>query len=61
MLTCDLIADLNTDDSLNSVAAGALSGAVFRSTKGLKPMLISSGIVASAAGIWAVSNEALTS
>jgi import inner membrane translocase subunit TIM23 len=48
-------ADLKTDDSLNSVAAGAISGAVFRSTKGLKPMLISSGMVASAAGIWAVS------
>ena len=42
-------------DSANSVMAGALSGALFKSTKGIRPMMISSGIVASIAGGWAVS------
>lgn len=42
-------------DSVNSVAAGALSGMLFKSTKGLRPMLISGGLVAGAAGAWAVS------
>ncbi|PSN68906.1 mitochondrial import inner membrane translocase subunit tim23 [Corynespora cassiicola Philippines] len=41
-------------DVTNSVLAGALSGAIFKSTRGTKPMLISSGIVASVAGTWAV-------
>ncbi len=42
-------------DSANSVMAGALSGMLFKSTRGLKPMLISGGLVAGAAGAWAVS------
>lgn len=46
-------------DSFNSVAAGAISGMVFRSTKGVKPMMISGGIVASVAGAWAVSTLCL--
>lgn len=41
-------------DSTNSIVAGALSGMVFKSTRGLKPMMISGGIVASIAGLWAV-------
>ncbi len=41
-------------DSANSVLAGALSGMLFKSTRGLKPMMISGGIVASIAGTWAV-------
>lgn len=41
-------------DTTNSVVAGALSGAIFKSTRGLRPMMISSGIVASVAGSWAV-------
>lgn len=41
-------------DSANSIVAGALSGMVFKSTRGLKPMMISGGIVASIAGSWAV-------
>jgi import inner membrane translocase subunit TIM23 len=44
-------------DSANSVAAGALSGMLFKSTRGLKPMMISGGIVASIAGAWAVSSR----
>lgn len=42
-------------DSANTIAAGALSGMLFKSTKGLRPMMISGGIVASVAGAWAVS------
>lgn len=41
-------------DSVNSVMAGALSGMLFKSTRGLRPMLISGGLVAGAAGAWAV-------
>lgn len=43
-------------DMTNSVVAGALSGAIFKSTRGVRPMAISSGIVASVAGSWAVSH-----
>ena len=42
-------------DSMNSVVAGGISGMLFKSTRGLRPMLISGGLVASAAGAWAVS------
>jgi import inner membrane translocase subunit TIM23 len=38
----------------NSVVAGALSGALFKSTRGTRQMAISSGICASVAGGWAV-------
>ncbi|KAF7558689.1 hypothetical protein G7046_g5468 [Stylonectria norvegica] len=41
-------------DAANTIIAGALSGMVFKSTRGLRPMLISGGIVASVAGAWAV-------
>ncbi|EMC99391.1 hypothetical protein BAUCODRAFT_137574 [Baudoinia panamericana UAMH 10762] len=41
-------------DTFGSVAAGAISGAIFKSTGGLRPMLISSGLVAGAAGSWAL-------
>jgi hypothetical protein len=44
-----------SDDPANSIAAGAISGMIFKSTKGTKPMLISGGLVACAAGIWSVS------
>ncbi|KAL1847166.1 Mitochondrial import inner membrane translocase subunit tim23 [Paecilomyces lecythidis] len=46
-------------DSANSIVAGALSGMVFKSTRGLKPMMISGGIVASIAGVWAVTRRAI--
>jgi mitochondrial import inner membrane translocase subunit TIM23 len=42
-------------DSFNTIVAGGLSGMVFKSTRGLRPMLISGGVVASIAGAWAVS------
>ncbi|RCI15783.1 hypothetical protein L249_2978 [Ophiocordyceps polyrhachis-furcata BCC 54312] len=38
----------------NSVLAGALSGMVFKSTRGLRPMMISGGIVGSVAAVWAI-------
>lgn len=45
-------------DSFNSVAAGGLSGMAFKATRGVRPMMISGGIVASVAGAWAVSGYA---
>lgn len=42
-------------DSLNSVVAGGISGAIFKSSRGVRPAAVSSGIVASVAGAWAVS------
>ncbi|KAE9974725.1 hypothetical protein BLS_000096 [Venturia inaequalis] len=47
-------------DATNSIVAGALSGMIFKSTKGVKPMMISGGIVATAAGSWAVARKVLT-
>jgi len=46
-------------DATNSIVAGALSGMIFKSTRGVKPMMISGGIVASAAGAWAVGRKVL--
>jgi import inner membrane translocase subunit TIM23 len=43
-------------DSVNSIAAGAISGALFKSTRGLRPMLISGTIVGSVAAAWSVSD-----
>ncbi|KAI1460733.1 Tim17-domain-containing protein [Annulohypoxylon moriforme] len=48
-------------DSANTVAAGGLSGMLFKSTRGLRPMLISGGIVASVAGAWAVTRKVVLS
>ena len=42
-------------DTANSIVAGAISGMVFKSTRGVRPMMISGSIVASVAGAWAVS------
>lgn len=39
-------------DDVNSVVAGALAGALFRSSRGLKPMVYSSALMAGAAGLW---------
>ncbi|SCU93000.1 LAFA_0F14158g1_1 [Lachancea sp. 'fantastica'] len=39
-------------DSVNSVVAGALTGAIFKSSKGLKPMGYASGMMAAAAAGW---------
>ncbi len=42
-------------DSFNSVAAGGISGMIFKCTRGVRPMIISGSIVGSIAGGWAVS------
>ena len=46
-------------DTFNSIAAGSISGAVFKATRGVRPMMISSAIVGSLAGSWAVSCDML--
>ena len=46
-------------DAFNSVAAGAASGMLFKSTRGLRPMMISGALVAGAAGTWTVSSRRL--
>jgi import inner membrane translocase subunit TIM23 len=43
-------------DALNSVAAGGISGMIFKSSRGLRPAMVSGGIVAGLAGTWAVSS-----
>ncbi|EPX72038.1 TIM23 translocase complex subunit Tim23 [Schizosaccharomyces octosporus yFS286] len=45
----------------NSVAAGAITGALYKSTRGVRAMAISSTLVASAAGVWAFAKKTLTS
>jgi import inner membrane translocase subunit TIM23 len=45
------------NDAANTIVAGALSGMLFKSTRGLRPMMVSGGIVASVAGVWAVSHS----
>lgn len=42
-------------DAANTILAGGVSGMIFKSTRGLRPMMISGGMVASVAGVWAVS------
>ncbi|KAL9598150.1 MAG: hypothetical protein Q9179_004012 [Wetmoreana sp. 5 TL-2023] len=46
-------------DSANSIVAGALSGMLFKSTRGLRPMMISGALVAGAAGVWTVIRKTL--
>jgi import inner membrane translocase subunit TIM23 len=41
-------------DSANTIAAGMLSGMLFKSTRGVRQMMISGGIVGSVAGAWAI-------
>lgn len=41
-------------DMTNSVLAGGIAGAIFKSTRGTRQMAISSGVCASIAGGWAV-------
>jgi import inner membrane translocase subunit TIM23 len=41
-------------DAANSIAAGTISGMLFKSTRGVRTMMISGGIVGSVAGAWAI-------
>ncbi|PNP45030.1 hypothetical protein TGAMA5MH_03445 [Trichoderma gamsii] len=44
-------------DAFNTIAAGGISGMVFKSTRGVRPMMISGGLVASLAGVWAIARQ----
>ena len=44
-------------DAANSLLAGGLSGMLFKSTRGLRPMMISGGVVAGIAGTWTVRTQ----
>lgn len=46
-------------DANGSIVAGAITGAVFKSSKGLKPMAYASGLMAFAAGTWSYSKKVL--
>ncbi|KAF9435098.1 Mitochondrial import inner membrane translocase subunit tim23 [Entomortierella beljakovae] len=46
-----------THDPLNAVAAGALTGAIFKSTAGLRAAGSAGGVLAALAGIWAFGKE----
>ncbi|KAK3058816.1 Mitochondrial import inner membrane translocase subunit tim23 [Extremus antarcticus] len=46
-------------DSFNSVAAGGISGMIFKCTRGVRPMIISGSIVGSIAGGWALTRKLL--
>ncbi|KAL2181601.1 Tim17/Tim22/Tim23/Pmp24 family-domain-containing protein [Thermothelomyces heterothallicus CBS 202.75] len=47
------------NDAANTIVAGALSGMLFKSTRGLRQMAISGGIVATVAGCWAIARRTL--
>ncbi|KAL2156193.1 hypothetical protein VTH82DRAFT_938 [Thermothelomyces myriococcoides] len=47
------------NDAANTIAAGALSGMLFKSTRGVRQMAISGGIVATVAGCWAIARRVL--
>ncbi|KAG0225760.1 Mitochondrial import inner membrane translocase subunit tim23 [Actinomortierella wolfii] len=46
-------------DPLNSVAAGALTGAIFKSTAGIRAAGTAAGVCAVVAGLWSVAREKL--
>ncbi|KAI1312155.1 Tim17-domain-containing protein [Xylaria venustula] len=46
-------------DAANTIVAGGLSGMLFRSTRGGRQMLISGGVVASIAAVWAVTKQVI--
>lgn len=47
-------------DDAGSLAAGAVTGALYNISRGVKPMLLSSGIVTIASGAWCVIKRAAT-
>lgn len=46
-------------DTANSIISGALAGALFKSTRGPRPMAVSAAIVGAAAAAWSVGSKAL--
>ncbi|KAJ3576451.1 hypothetical protein NP233_g399 [Leucocoprinus birnbaumii] len=41
-------------DTLGSMSAGAVTGALYKSTAGVKPMIVAATIVSGMAGVWSV-------
>ncbi|KAI8393349.1 Tim17/Tim22/Tim23/Pmp24 family-domain-containing protein [Radiomyces spectabilis] len=50
--TAMIDASRGTHDMFNSIAGGAIAGAIFKSTAGTRAAAISSGVCAGAAGVW---------
>ncbi|KAJ3476914.1 hypothetical protein NLG97_g8983 [Lecanicillium saksenae] len=46
-------------DAANSITAGVLSGMLFKSTRGVRPMMISGGIVGSVAAVWTIARRSI--
>ncbi|KAH8160915.1 hypothetical protein CIB48_g7342 [Xylaria polymorpha] len=46
-------------DAANTIVAGTLSGMIFRSTRGVRQMMISGGVVGSIATVWAVTKRVI--
>jgi len=46
-------------DTANSIISGMIAGAIFKSTRGAKPMAVSAGIVSATAAAWSVGSKAL--
>lgn len=60
MIDSSLDAVRGKHDDLNSVAAGAMAGALFRSSAGLKPMGYLTAIMAGVAGAWCALKRVLS-
>ena len=45
--------------TLNSIVSGGLAGAIFKSTRGPKQMLVASALTASAAAAWSAAKKAV--
>ncbi|KAI1169981.1 Tim17/Tim22/Tim23/Pmp24 family-domain-containing protein [Nemania sp. FL0916] len=48
-------------DAANTIVAGGLSGMIFKSTRGVRQMMISGGVVASVAAAWALTRRVIIS
>ncbi|KAK9333488.1 Tim17/Tim22/Tim23/Pmp24 family-domain-containing protein [Lipomyces starkeyi] len=46
-------------DAYNSIGAGFITGILYRSTKGIKPMAISGALMGTAAGVWSYLTSAI--
>ena len=46
-------------DTPGAILAGGVTGAIFKSSKGLKPMAYASALMAAAAGTWGVAKKSV--
>ncbi|KAI8086347.1 Tim17/Tim22/Tim23/Pmp24 family-domain-containing protein [Halteromyces radiatus] len=58
--TAMIDASRGTHDIFNSIAGGAISGAIFKCTAGPRVMAMSSGACATVAGVWSLLSKAFT-